>query len=123
MSQPHASPPKPAHPTQRREPLPWEHPKPTEEEADSAARIAAITGHPAYRKPDRDVDFLYTDATRGIRLQLDDLKAEQCLADNDVHRCIVVFVSTRLREPETARRELSDARHAAAESPDPPLSG
>ncbi len=109
--------PKPAHPTERREPLPWEHPKPVEEEADAAARIEAIMRHPAFCEADRDVDFLHLDATRGVRLQIDYLKTEQCLVEHNIRHCIVVFGSTRLREPETAKRELAEARHAAAEAP------
>jgi hypothetical protein len=77
--------------------------------------------HPAYRQPDRDLPFLQTHATRGVRLQLDYLKAEQCLAGHGVNRCIVVFGSTRLRQPEDARRELASAREVAAEAPDDPL--
>jgi len=77
--------------------------------------------HPAYRQPDRDVRFLHTHATRGVRLQLDYLKAEQCLEGHGVHHCIVVFGSTRLRQPEDARRELASARDAAAEAPQDPV--
>jgi hypothetical protein len=77
--------------------------------------------HPAYQQPDRDLRFLQTHATRGVRLQLDYLKAEQCLEGHGVNRCIVVFGSTRLREPQDARRELASAREAAAEAPHDPL--
>lgn len=109
--------PKPAHSLERREPLPWERPKSVEEEAHTQDRLQAIMDHPSYRQADRDVDFLYTDATRGIRLQLDYLKAEQYLAAHDIRHSIVVFGSTRLREPDTARRELSAAHHEAAAHP------
>ncbi|NEX22961.1 LOG family protein [Thiorhodococcus mannitoliphagus] len=111
-------PPKPPHPTQREKPLPWEHPKPRDEDADAAKRIATIMEHPAYREPDHDVDFLHRDATRGVRLQLDYLKAEQGLVEHQVHQSIVVFGSTRLREPETAKRELAKASHAVAQAPE-----
>lgn len=40
-----------------------------EEEFLAAARLDALMRHPAYRQADRDVDFLHTDATRGVRLQ------------------------------------------------------
>jgi len=92
-----------------------------EDDAACAARLREIMEHPAYRQPDRDLPFLQTHATRGVRLQLDYLKAEQCLAGHGVNRCIVVFGSTRLRQPEDARRELASAREVAAESPDDPL--
>lgn len=113
--------PQPAHCIERREPLPWERPKPVEEEIETTARLHAIMQHPAYREADRDVDFLHTDATRGLRLQLDYLKAEQGLAAHDIRHAIVVFGSTRLREPDTARRELSAAHHGAAAHPGDPV--
>jgi len=112
--------PEPAARNQRREPMPWERPKPVEEDAEAVGRIAAIVDHAAYRAPDRDLDFLHTDATRGLRLQLDFLKAEQYLAEHRIHRCIVVFGSTRLQEPDTARRELAAARQAAELDADDP---
>jgi uncharacterized protein (TIGR00730 family) len=101
--------------------MPWEHPKPAAEEAAAAERIAAIMEHPSYREPDRDLEFLHTPVARGVRLQLDDLKAEHCLSEHRVHRCIVVFGSARLREPATARRELDAARQAAGLAPDDPV--
>ncbi|MEJ2630531.1 MAG: LOG family protein [Acidihalobacter sp.] len=109
--------PAPAHPTERREPLPWEQPKATGEEAEAEAHLSAIMRHPSYAEADRDVDFLHTDATRGMRLQLDYLKTEQGLASRDIRHCIVIFGSTRLREPETARNELAAAHREAAAHP------
>jgi uncharacterized protein (TIGR00730 family) len=117
MSQRRSAIPAPAHPTERREPLPWERPKSTDEEAEAEARLRAIMEHPSYAEADRDVDFLHTDATRGARLQLDYLKTEQGLDAHGIRHCIVVFGSTRLREPETARRELAAAHRKAAAHP------
>jgi hypothetical protein len=121
MNRPSRHIPDPADRTRRREPLPSEKPKPAAEESSCAERLAAIMSHSAYRQPDRDVDFLHTHATRGVRLQLDYLKAEQALAGHGVQRCVVVFGSTRLREPDSARRELTAARDAVAAAPDDPL--
>ncbi len=109
--------PKPAHPTQRNEPLPWERPKSLDEEAEVNIRLREIMGHPSYAEADRDVDFLHTDAMRGVRLQVDYLKAEQGLAARDIRHCVVVFGSTRLREPGTAHCELDVARRAYEASP------
>lgn len=109
--------PAPAHPVKRLQPLPWEHPKSSEEDAESAKRLRAIMQHPSYVPADRDVDFLHAAETRGVRLQLDYLKAEQALAGQGIERSIVVFGSTRLREPATARRELEAARQAAQTHP------
>ena len=69
MSQNPPAGPNPAHPMLRREPLPWEHPRPVEEESLAAVRLDAVMRHPAHREADRDVEFLHTDATRGVRLQ------------------------------------------------------
>lgn len=109
--------PQPAHPTERRQPLPWENPKSVSEEAEVESRLQAIMQHPAYRQADQDVQFLHTDANRGARLQLDYLKAEQILSEQGIKRTIVVFGSTRLREPDTARRELSAAHQEANAHP------
>ena len=109
--------PSPPNPVERREPLPWSHPKPAEEDAAAPARQRAIMADPSYIEPDRDLDFLHSAATRGARLQLDYLKAEQTMAAHGIQRTIVVFGSTRLREPDTARRELAAAHHDLAAHP------
>ena len=109
--------PQPAHRTQRRQPLPWERPKRIEEEAQVQERLRAIMAHPSYVEADHDVAFLHTDPLRGLRLQLDYQKAEQALQAHGIARTIVIVGSTRLREPQTARRELDDARYNAAEQP------
>lgn len=110
--------PQPPHPTRRRQPLPWEHPKSVAEEAEVQARLTAIMQHPAYLEADRDVAFLHTDRSRGLRLQLDYQKAEDALEAHGITRTIVIFGSTRLREPQTARSELEAARRIAAERAD-----
>ncbi len=113
--------PQPPHPLRRHQPLPWEHPKPAAEESEVEARLAAIMQHPSYEVADRDVEFLHRDETRGVRLQLDYFKAETLLAQAGIERTIVVFGSTRLREPDTARRELEAAKRDAADHPGDPL--
>jgi hypothetical protein len=68
--------PAPAHPGKRREPLPWQQPKATEEDPDALRRVQAILDSPSYRRSDADIDFLAEDGLRGVRLQLDYLKPE-----------------------------------------------
>ncbi|HVA37893.1 MAG TPA: TIGR00730 family Rossman fold protein [Candidatus Dormibacteraeota bacterium] len=109
--------PKPAHPRARREPLPWSRPKPGEEDPDAPARLKAILESPSYRQADEDVDFLRRDETRGIRLEVDYLKPELMLRDQRIEQTIVVFGSTRIREPAAARRALDEARAALAREP------
>ena len=66
----------PAHSRQRREHLPWERPKPASEDVDAPAMVERILRSESYRRPDEDVDFLHSDATRAIRLQIDYLKPQ-----------------------------------------------
>jgi uncharacterized protein (TIGR00730 family) len=98
----------------RREPLPWQAPKSAQDDADAPARIRALLDSPTYRQADRDADFLNTDATRGVRLQIDYLKAELHLAEYGVKHTIVVFGSTRILEPAAARRNLAALADLAA---------
>jgi uncharacterized protein (TIGR00730 family) len=72
---------------------------------------------PTCREADRDIDFLQGDATRGVRLQLDFLKTETLLEERRVAHTIVVFGSTRIREPEAARRALDSAAAALGANP------
>jgi hypothetical protein len=99
--------PAPPHPRRRREPLPSQQPKPTEEDADAPRRVAEILASPSYRQADQDVDFLKRYDTRGPRLQLDYLKPELLLQQHRIAHTIVVFGSTRIPEPEAARRRTT----------------
>ena len=110
--------PKPAHPEERREPLPWEQPKPPEEDPEARRRVEAILASPSYREADRDVEFLERYETRGVRLELDYLKTELFLEEHGVKDTIVVYGSTRLREPAAARRHVERLRAELEADPD-----
>jgi len=109
--------PRPVHPQKRREPLPWARPKPVEEDARTQERIEAILASPTYREADRDVDFLNRDETRGARLMIDYMKAETNLVRHQVLNTIVVFGSTRIPEPEGARKKVARLRELVSTSP------
>jgi uncharacterized protein (TIGR00730 family) len=103
--------PSPAQVHSRKEPLPWQQPKEVEDDPGSWERVQAIMQSSGYLQADMDVDFLgRSDKTRGIRLQLDYLKAESLLEQHGVRHTIVAFGSTRIREPESIRRELTHIR-------------
>ena len=104
----------PPHSRERREPLPWQQPKPIEEDPDALARIHAILASPNYRLAEDDPDFLDRNDLRGVRLQMDYLKAELLLAENHVEHTIVVFGGTRICEPAEARRRVASLRAALA---------
>lgn len=113
-----SAPPPHHHHAAHRTPLPWEHPKSRQEEAQVDERLNAIMHDPSYVEADNDVDFLHRDQTRGVRLQLDYIKAEQILRAQGIDRTIVIFGSTRLREPAAAKRELATARQDATARPE-----
>jgi uncharacterized protein (TIGR00730 family) len=102
--------PAPAHPRKRREPLPWQQPKATEEDPEALQRVQAILDSPSYRRPDTDIDFLAEDGLRGVRLQLDYLKPELLLEEHKINQTIVVFGSTRICEPAAALRKVQALR-------------
>lgn len=114
--------PTPARPEQRCEPLPWQQPKPVEEDPEALGRVAAILNAPNYRLADEDTDFLHRDDVRGVRLQMDYLKAELLLEQHGIRHTIVVFGSTRICEPAAARRRAEALRTAlAADAGNPEL--
>lgn len=108
---------KPEPQDKRREPLPWETPKPGEEDPLAPARVENIIASPSYLQADQDVDFLNRDDTRGVRLQIDYLKPELLLKQHRIENTIVVFGSTRLREPIAARRKVEALEQALAQDP------
>lgn len=109
--------PPPAHPRQRRKPLPGHQPKSASEDPDAPHRIQEILSSPTYRLAEQDQDFLERDDTRGLRLQLEYLKAESVLRQNGVEHTIVVFGSTRIPEPAAARRQIETLRREQANAP------
>lgn len=106
--------PKPAHPVNRREPLPWQCPKPSEDDPHAPARVQAILQSPSYRRADVDLDFLARDTMRGVRLQIDYFKPEILLEEHRIRHTIVVFGSTRICEPATAQRRVNVLKAALA---------
>ncbi len=103
---------------QRRQPLPEHRPKPGAEDPAAPAQIKTIVASPSYRAADRDPDFLSRDDMRGVRLLLDYQKPQTLLAEHDVAHTIVVFGSTRIPEPATARRNCDALATALAARPD-----
>jgi len=92
-------------------------PKPARENRVAEARVKAILESPTYRIASEDPDFLTSDATRGLRLQMDYLKPELALRAHGVERTIVVFGSARISEPYVARRRVDSLRAALARDP------
>jgi uncharacterized protein (TIGR00730 family) len=101
----------------RREPLPWEYPKPAVDDPRAPERVRELLASPTYRQADQDLEFLDSDDTRGVRLQIDYLKAELELRRRGVEHTIVVFGSTRIREPAAAERRVRELQELLRASP------
>jgi uncharacterized protein (TIGR00730 family) len=101
----------------RREPLPWEEPKPAEDDPQAPERVRELLASPTYRQADHDLDFLDAEDTRGVRLQIDYTKAELELQRRGVEHTIVVFGSTRIRERGAAERRVRALRAQLAATP------
>lgn len=60
---------------------------------------------------DEDTEFIKIDEARGVRLQLDYLKAETIMKKHGIEHTIVVFGSTHILEPKITLEKLDDARN------------
>lgn len=110
--------PEPPHPKRRQTDLPGCAPKEIQEDASVPDRIAQIMAHPSYVQADQDVEFFNRDDTRGLRLHLDYLKPEFLIEEQGIRHSIVVFGSTRIAEPQAARRRVERLEAELACQPD-----
>src|SRR5512134_338902 len=101
----------------RREPLPWEVPKPAVDDPQAPERVRDLLASPTYRQADKDLEFLDSEDTRGVRLQIDYLKPELELRRRGVEHTIVVFGSTRIREPAAAERRVRELHQLLQATP------
>lgn len=102
---------------ERKEPLPWQKPKPPSEDWEAPAKLEKILGSPSYIPAVKDVAFLNSAYARGMRLQLDFLKPEGLLVEHGVRNTIVVFGSTRIIEPAAAEKKVDKLRKALVAEP------
>lgn len=109
--------PSPSDTLPRREPLPWEEPKPELDDPRAPQRVRELRESPMYRQADQDLAFLEGEDTRGVRLQIDYLKPELKLRGRGVEHTIVVFGSTRIREPAAAARRVRELGERLAAAP------
>jgi uncharacterized protein (TIGR00730 family) len=109
--------PQPAHPERRQQPLPWQRPKPPDEDPDAPSRIRAILASPSYVLAEQDLAFLERDEARGVRLQIEYLKPETLLTEHAIRDTVVVYGSTRIAEPAAARRSVEALRQARDTDP------
>ncbi|WP_297434427.1 TIGR00730 family Rossman fold protein [Sulfurimonas sp.] len=104
--------------TKRGTQLPWEKPKLESEEPKVHELIEKIKNSPTYRLTIEDEDFLKSDAARGVRLELDYLKAELEIQKHGIEHTIVVFGSARIKEHQTAMDELKEIQEKLDKKPE-----
>jgi len=80
-------------------------------------QIKAIIDHPSFEVAEKDKNFLYSDEARGVRLQLDYLKAEVKMQKQGIDHTIVVFGSARIIEFDTAIKQLRKVEKKLEQSP------
>ncbi len=83
-------------------------------ESENVKRLVQL---PSYRVAYKDVDFLARPEMRAARLELELLKPELYLQENDIRSTIVVFGSTQIVEPAAAQKRLDAAQSALADQP------
>ena len=109
---------KPPNRFRRKSDLPWQHPKPRTEDPEALKRINEIMKSPSYRLAVEDSEFLLSDDTLPVRLQLDYIKPELILRKHGIERTIVVFGSTRIIERKSALKRLEAAQKALGKEPE-----
>ncbi len=82
-----------------------------------AANRRAILDSPSYKLAEFDFDFLKRPENRPLRMQLELLKTETLLRENQVDSTIVVFGGTQIVPHDLAEAALKTARAAAKKSP------
>jgi uncharacterized protein (TIGR00730 family) len=96
-------------------------PAPRDLTAEERARLLeAIQASPSYKIAFEDVEFLYDDELRPVRLQLELLKPEKYLQKHEIRSTIVVFGSARLLPAAEAQRQLDELQGRFAESGETP---
>lgn len=92
-------------------------------QAGEGARVAKLhiespqTKSPSYKLAFQDEDFLLRDELRAVRLQLELLKPELIQIEQGIESTIVIFGSSRIPAPESARRQLESIKAEAEMNP------
>jgi uncharacterized protein (TIGR00730 family) len=82
--------------------------------------LDAILSSPSYTLANEDIAFLERPELRPVRMQLELLKPEMLLTENQIESTIVVFGGTAIVEQHEADRRLLSAENSLAEEPNDP---
>ena len=88
---------------------------------DLEALRQKIEDSPTYKLASEDISFLNRDSLRPVRMQLELLKPEMALLEQNVRSTIVVFGGTQIIERATAEERLQAAQVALSQAPANPI--
>ena len=91
---------------------------PGERPMSAEENLQSILNSPSYRLAELDTDFLQREELRPVRLQLELLKPEMALAEQQVESTIVAFGGTQVVERQEAEQRMETARSELAKAPD-----
>jgi len=97
--------------------FPWQKPKSKKEDPNAPKQLKKIMESPSYQVLEDSISFLDSDEARGIRLQLDYLKAEVKMHEHHIDHTIVVFGSARIIETNSAIEKLKKVEKKLEASP------
>lgn len=80
-------------------------------------QIKTIINDPTFLIPEEDKEFLQSNNARGIRLQLDYLKAEVKMREEGIEHTIVVFGSARIVDEKSALKKVKKIKKKIKGSP------
>src|SRR5690606_34421640 len=91
------------------------------ESPELIARRKAILSSPSYLLSEVDTAFLRREELRPVRFQLELLKPEMILDEQNIQSTVVVYGGTQIIPREDAERRLRSAELELKQSPDDPL--
>lgn len=80
-------------------------------------QLKTIINDPTFLIPEEDKEFLQSNDARGVRLQLDYLKAEVKMREEGIEHTIVVFGSAKIVEFDVAIKKLKKVENKLKKSP------
>ncbi len=85
--------------------------------SDTLKQIKTIVNDPSFEVAEEDKNFIYSDEARGVRLQLDHLKAEVKMKKHGIDHTIVVFGSARIIEFDAAMKKMKQIEKKLQDDP------
>jgi len=91
--------------------------KKSKDDPESVEKLREISDTSSHVFDEDDIDFIYSDEARAIRIQYDYIKAESKMQKQGIHHTIVVFGSARIVEFNDAMKKLKKIEKELKDSP------